>query len=123
MTEILGAEVEPFTLHDLRCSAATGMPALEITPHVVDKILNHSSGKIAGVARVWVYNSKSLSAAGVPPHQIATRVGVSRVTVNLWCQGFLAKRLGGLEDAAGRGRKPSVPVEAVRVVLDKAVTP
>ena len=64
-----------------------------------------------------------LSAAGVPQHQIATRVGVSRVTVNLWCQRFLAKRLAGLEDAAGRGRKPSVPVEAVRVILDKAVTP
>jgi transposase len=45
------------------------------------------------------------------------------VTVNLWCQRFLAKRLAGLEDAAGRGRKSSVPVEAVRVVLDKAVTP
>jgi hypothetical protein len=53
MTEILGAEVEPFTLHDLRCSAATGMPALEIAPHVVDKILNHSSGKIAGVAKIY----------------------------------------------------------------------
>ena len=64
-----------------------------------------------------------LSAAGISQHQIAARVGVSRVTVNLWCQRFLANRLAGLEDATGRGRKPSVPLEAVRVVLDKAVTP
>jgi transposase/DNA-binding XRE family transcriptional regulator len=64
-----------------------------------------------------------LSAAGMSQHQIAARVGVSRVTVNLWCQRFLANRLAGLEDAAGRGRKPSVPLEAVRVVLDKVVTP
>ena len=64
-----------------------------------------------------------LSAAGISQHQIAARVGVSRVTVNLWCQRFLANRLAGLEDAAGRGRKPSVPLEAVRVVLDKVVTP
>jgi hypothetical protein len=64
-----------------------------------------------------------LSAAGMSRHQIAARVGVSRVTVNLWCQRFLANRLAGLEDAAGRGRKPSVPLEAVRVVLDKVVTP
>ena len=64
-----------------------------------------------------------LSAAGMSQHQIAARVGVSRVTVNLWCQRFLANRLAGLEDATGRGRKPSVPLEAVRVVLDKAVTP
>src|SRR5215468_8398470 len=64
-----------------------------------------------------------LSAAGMSQHQIAARVGVSRVTVKLWCQRFLANRLAGLEDAAGRGRKPSVPLEAVRVVLDKVVTP
>src|SRR5262249_61980026 len=64
-----------------------------------------------------------LSAAVMSQHQIAARVGVSRVTVNLWCQRFLANRLAGLEDAAGRGRKPSVPLEAVRVVLDKVVTP
>jgi transposase len=64
-----------------------------------------------------------LSAAGMSQHQIAARVGVSRVTVNLWCQRFLANRLAGLEDAADRGRKPSVPLEAVRVVLDKVVTP
>jgi len=64
-----------------------------------------------------------LSAAGGSQKQIALRVGLSRVTVNLWCQRFLAGRLAGLEDAAGRGRKPSLPAEAVRLVLDKAVTP
>jgi integrase len=45
--------VQRFTLHDLRRSAATGMAALGIAPHVVDKILNHSSGKIAGVAKIY----------------------------------------------------------------------
>ena len=64
-----------------------------------------------------------LSAAGVSQTQIALGVGLSRVTVNFWCQRFLAGRLAGLEDAAGRGRKSSLPAEAVRLVLDKAVTP
>ena len=64
-----------------------------------------------------------LSAAGVRQDRIASRVGVSRVTVNHWCQRFVAGRLAGLEDAAGRGRKPSLPREAVRMVLDKAVSP
>ena len=64
-----------------------------------------------------------LSAAGMRQDQIASRVGLSRVTVNHWCQRFLADRLAGLEDAAGRGRKPSLPPAAVRMVLDKAVTP
>jgi integrase len=53
MAVISGEEVAPFTLHDLRRSAATGMASLAIAPHVVDKILNHSSGKIAGVARIY----------------------------------------------------------------------
>jgi integrase len=53
MREIGGAEVAPFTLHDLRRSAATGMAGLGIAPHVVDRVLNHQAGKISGVARVY----------------------------------------------------------------------
>src|ERR1700720_730278 len=64
-----------------------------------------------------------LSAAGISQDQTASRVGVSRVTVNHWCQRFLATRLAGLEDAAGRGRKPSLPPDPVRMVLNQAVTP
>jgi integrase len=53
MVEMSGEEVAAFTLHDLRRSAATGMAALGIAPHVVDKVLNHSSGKISGVAKIY----------------------------------------------------------------------
>ena len=52
----LGADCEPiphWTLHDLRRTAATGMAQLNIAPHVVDKILNHVSGTIRGVAAVY----------------------------------------------------------------------
>ena len=59
-----------------------------------------------------------LRAAGMTQAQIAVRLGV-----NDWCQRFLARRLAGLDDAPGRGRKPSLPPEAVRMVLEKAVTP
>jgi integrase len=45
--------IAPWTLHDLRRTAATGMAALGIAPHVVDKILNHSAGKISGVAKIY----------------------------------------------------------------------
>src|SRR5258705_7974295 len=64
-----------------------------------------------------------LSAVGISQDQIASRVGVSRVTVNHWHRRFLDDRLAGVEDAAGRGRKPSLPPHAVRMVLDQAVTP
>lgn len=45
--------VPPWTIYDLRRTAATGMAGLRIAPHVVDKILNHVSGKISGVAAVY----------------------------------------------------------------------
>jgi integrase len=40
-------------LHDLRRTAATGMAQLNVPPHVVDKVLNHVSGTIRGVAAVY----------------------------------------------------------------------
>lgn len=35
-------QVVPFTPHDLRRTCATGMNALGVAPHVVEKILNHT---------------------------------------------------------------------------------
>jgi integrase len=45
--------LEPWILHDLRRTATTGMAGLRVLPHVVDRILNHTSGTIRGVARVY----------------------------------------------------------------------
>lgn len=42
-----------WTLHDLRRTAATGMARLNFPPHDVDKILNHRSGTIRGVAAIY----------------------------------------------------------------------
>jgi integrase len=47
------ALIGEWTLHDLRRTAATGMARLNIAPHVVDRILNHVSGTIRGVAAVY----------------------------------------------------------------------
>jgi integrase len=44
---------EPWILHDLRRTATTGMAQLNIAPHVVDKILNHTAGTIRGVAATY----------------------------------------------------------------------
>jgi integrase len=46
-------EIQPFTLHDLRRTAATGMAGLGIAHHVLDRILNHVAGKISGVAAIY----------------------------------------------------------------------
>ena len=46
-------KIEPWILHDLRRTAATGMARLKFAPHVVDRVLNHTAGTIRGVARVY----------------------------------------------------------------------
>lgn len=40
-------------LHDLRRTAATWMATSGVEPHVVERIINHSSGQISGVAAVY----------------------------------------------------------------------
>ena len=47
------AELPPWTLHDLRRTATTGIARLGIAPHVADKVLNHTAGTIRGVAAVY----------------------------------------------------------------------
>jgi integrase len=44
---------EHWTFHDLRRTMASGMAPLGIQMHVVEKILNHSSGTFGGVAGVY----------------------------------------------------------------------
>lgn len=45
--------VTDWTLHDLRRTAATWMATKGVEPHVVERIINHSSGEISGVAAVY----------------------------------------------------------------------
>jgi integrase len=46
-------EFKPWTLHDLRRTAATRMCDLGVLPHVVEEILNHKSGHRSGVAGIY----------------------------------------------------------------------
>jgi integrase len=48
-----GDAIPRWILHDLRRTGATGMARLGLPPHVVDKVLNHVSGTIRGVAAVY----------------------------------------------------------------------
>jgi len=47
------SEVANWRLHDLRRTAASGMAEIGIAPHVIEKILNHSSGQISGIAAIY----------------------------------------------------------------------
>lgn len=45
--------VTDWRLHDIRRTATSGMARMGIAPHVADKVLNHQSGTISGVAAVY----------------------------------------------------------------------
>jgi transposase len=59
-----------------------------------------------------------LASDGMANQDIAHTVGVSRPTVQLWRDRFLALRVAGLEQDAPRpGRLPSIPEQKVRAVI------
>jgi integrase len=45
--------VSGWQLHDLRRTFATNLAALGVAPHVVERLLNHASGTISGVAAIY----------------------------------------------------------------------
>jgi integrase len=47
------SKITGWRLHDLRRTCVSGMARLGVAPHVADKILNHQSGTISGVAAVY----------------------------------------------------------------------
>ena len=48
-----GSQTCGWRLHDLRRTAASGMARAGVAPHVVEKVLNHVSGKISGISAVY----------------------------------------------------------------------
>ena len=61
----------------------------------------------------------TLAADGVRNQAIAARVGVSRPTVQLWRDRFLALRVAGLEQDAPRpGRTPKVSAQKIHAVVE-----
>ena len=47
------AGIDAWTLHDLRRTAASGMAKLGVSVLVIEKILNHVSGSLAGIVGVY----------------------------------------------------------------------
>jgi transposase len=60
-----------------------------------------------------------MAAAGHQNRDIARDLGISRPTVQLWRQRFLALRMGGLaKDAPRPGRIPKIPEEKIQAVVE-----
>jgi integrase len=46
-------DVSDWRLHDIRRTVASGLARIGVDPHVIEKVLNHKSGIISGVAAVY----------------------------------------------------------------------
>jgi len=71
--------------------------------------------------RRWVQRAQivQMAADGVQNQQIARQLGISRPTVQLWRQRFLALRLEGLKkDAPRPGRRPRISEAKIRAVVE-----
>ena len=53
MQETLGDKFQPWRIHDLRRTAASGMAALGSLPNVIERVLNHVSGAQGGLVGVY----------------------------------------------------------------------
>jgi len=62
-------------------------------------------------------------ARGLSQEAIAAEQGVRRRIVGKWCRRFRQRGLGGLQDAKGRGRKPSLTEEKQAQALTWATQP
>ena len=49
----LGTNFEPWTLHDLRRTFSSNLAALHVPQEVTERLLNHVSGKVSGVAAIY----------------------------------------------------------------------
>lgn len=72
-----GVTLQPWRIHDLRRTAATGMARLRVPPHVIEAVLNHKTGQISGIASVYnrfEYEDEKRSALSTWARYVATLV-------------------------------------------------
>ena len=92
---------------------------IELTPEERSTLDTWSRGRSIAARLVQRAQIVRLAAQGILSQDIAEQLGVSRPTVQLWRQRFLALRLAGLEkDAPRPGRVPRIPPETVRAVVE-----
>ena len=82
--------VSDWRFHDLRRTAASGMARIGVAPHVIEKVLNHVSGQISGVAAVYNrhgYDAEKREALSRWAEQIAALQSAPRVDPRLLTNG------------------------------------
>jgi len=79
-------------------------------------------GKSFPLRLVQRANIIKLAAEGIYSHNISSRLGLSRPTVQLWRQRFLSFRCAGLEkDAPRPGRLPQISIQKIKTVVEATI--
>lgn len=90
-----------------------------LSPQEQATIQRWAQGKRVPMRLVQRARIIQMAANGEFNHDIARRVGISRPTVQLWRERFLALRCPGLEkDAPRPGRIPTIPAHTIQAVVD-----
>src|SRR3989337_1946831 len=93
-----------------------------LSPQERSKVDTWARGKSFPLRLVQRAQIIRMAADGVQNQDIAQELGVSRPTVQLWRQRFLAFRLEGLEkDAPRPGRIPKIPVKKIHAVVEATI--
>src|SRR5437773_1014157 len=98
-------------------------PRIELAPEEGEELSRRARATTVSVRDRQRAEIILLSAQGLTQQHIAEQLGISRVAVNRWVGRVALHRLDGLNDRAGRGRKPWLPQTAVQQVVEQAVTP
>ena len=92
------------------------------TPQEEATINRWSQGKSFPLRLIQRAQIIQLAAQGIFSHDIAKRLNISRPTVQLWRERFLAFRLSGLEkDAPRPGRLPKIRHKKVMTIVNAAI--
>jgi integrase len=84
MAAIAGEAIKPWAVHDLRRTLVHNLAAMNIPPHICDKLLAHSGGVISGVSAVYnqfQYLKERKSALAAWSNRVVQIVGRGRNNV------------------------------------------
>ena len=96
---------------------------LELTPEERSELLRRSRATTTPRRDGFRAEVILLRAKGQSEAQVARALDTSITTVSLWSRRFEQSGLEGLTDKPGRGRKPFLPVEKVKQIIEKATQP
>src|SRR5947199_3487988 len=96
---------------------------LKAEPEVVEELRRRSRARTSMVRDRQRAEIILLRLEGVSVAEIAVRLETTAKRVSMWSKRFETRGLAGLEEAAGRGRKPSIPAKKIDRIVTEVTRP